>query len=396
MSLTDTAIRRSKPAEKPYKLSDQHGLFLLVQPKGGRLWRYGYRFNGKQRLLALGQYPVISLAEAREKHMEARRQVAEGIDPAVQKQIEKQGSTFEDVALRWVAHWRTDKSPRHAEYVERRMKADIFPSLGSRPIASVEAADVVAMVKGIDARGAHETARRALEVTGQIFRYGVANGVAPRNPAADIKPGDILTPFKSENFAKVSADELPALLKAVNEYKGGAITKLAMKLLAYTAVRTSELIECPWSEVNLAGARWEIAAERTKLRDAHIVPLSRQALELFKALHQITGHGQLCFPGDRNTEQPMSNNTLLKMLERIGYAHRMTGHGWRSIFSTQMHEAGWEERFIEAALAHHKRDKVAAVYNKARYLEQRTALMQAWADFLDEQLAKAPQVTAAH
>jgi integrase len=335
--------------------------------------------------MTLGEYPRISLQRARELHRDARLQLKQGVNPARPGEAQGQnGTTFEDVALIWLAHWRQDKSERHAGYVERRMRADILPALGSRSIASIEALDVVRMAQTIEARGAHETARRALEVAGQIFRHGVSNGLAPRNPATDIKPSDVLAPVKSENFARVNASEVPALLRSINEYHGSAVTKIAMKLLAYTAVRTSELISAPWAEIDIEGARWEIAAQRTKMRDAHIVPLSRQAVGLFEALHQITGHTTLCFPGDRDTTQPMSNNTLLKMLERMGYAGRMTGHGWRGIFSTEMHEQGIEERFIEAALAHHKRDKVAAAYNAAKYLGQRRALMQAWADHLDQ------------
>lgn len=383
LNLTETAIRKSKPAEKAYKLSDQHGLFLLVKANGSRLWQYGYRHGGKQRLLSLGQYPVVSLAAAREKHMEARRLLDEGIDPAARKQADKQGSTFEDVALRWLEHWRSGVTERHAGMVERRMRADLLPVLGARQVACIEAADVVEMAKAIDARGAHETARRALEVTGQIFRYAVAHGLAPRNPANDVRPSDVLAPFKSRNFARVDLKELPALLKAVNQYHGAAETRLAMRLLAYTFVRTSELIEAPWSEIDLSNARWEIPGERMKMDKPHIVPLSRQAVDLFRALHQLTGHRVLCFPGDRRPEQPMSNNTILKALERLGYAGRMTGHGWRGIASTILHESSFEDAHIELQLAHQKRDKVAAAYDYAKHLKARTAMMQWYADHLD-------------
>lgn len=388
MELSDTAIRRSKPAEKPYKLSDQHGLYLLVKPSGSRLWQYGYRFEGKQKLLSLGQYPVRSLAAAREKHMAARRLLADGIDPAAQKQADKHGSTFEDVALRWLEHWRGGVTQRHAEMVESRLRADILPSLGARLIATIEAADAVKMAKAVDGRGAHETARRALEVTGQIFRYAVAHGIAPRNPVADVKPSDVLAPFKTQNFARVELKELPELLNAMSRYHGAAETRLAMRLLAYTFVRTSELIEAPWSEVDLDNARWEIPAERMKMNKPHIVPLSRQAVELFRALHQLTGHGRLCFPGDRKPEQAMSNNTILKALERLGYAGKMTGHGWRGVASTILHENGFLDAYIELQLAHQKRDKVAAAYDYSKHLNARTEMMQWYADYLDSTARK--------
>jgi integrase len=391
MALTSTEIQRSKATTKPYKLADERGLFLLVTPSGGKLWRWKYRVDGKEKLMSFGAYPDVTLAMARERHQNARRLLASGIDPMAQRKAEKTAertateSLFASVAEKWLAHWRQGVTERHGGMVERRVKADILPALGARQIDAIEALEVVAMAKATDARGAHETARRALEVTGQIFAWAVANGYAKGNPAAGIKPTHVLAPFKSENFARVDAKELPALLKAISEYRGSAVTKLAMRLLAYTAVRTSELIEAPWSEIDLDRARWEIPPERMKMRDAHIVPLSRQAVHMFRALHQITGHTSLCFPGDRNPKQPLSNNTLLKMLERLGYKSRMTGHGWRSIFSTEMHEQGWEERYIEAALAHHKRDKIAAAYNRAAYLEQRVRLLQNWADYLDQQ-----------
>jgi integrase len=279
--------------------------------------------------------------------------------------------------------------------VERRMRADLLPVLGPRQVARIDAADVVEMAKAIDARGAHETARRSLEVTGQIFRYAVAHGLAPRNPAADVRPSDVLAPFKSQNFARVDLKELPALLKAMSQYHGAAETRLAMRLLAYTFVRTSELIEAPWSEIDFNNARWEIPAERMKMDKPHVIPLSRQAVDLFCALHQLTGHRALCFPGDRRHEQPMSNNTILKALERLGYAGRMTGHGWRGIASTILHENGFEDAHIELQLAHQKRDKVAAAYDYAKHLKARAAMMQWYADYLDSLATKSARAAVA-
>lgn len=258
------------------------------------------------------------------------------------------------------------------------------------PIDDVTAADIrTMMLKIYDERKARDIAKRAHQTTGQIFSFAVANGLAKRNPAADFKPHLILPTVKTENFARVDTKELPALLAKMDAYIGTAVTKLALWLLAYTFVRTSELIEAEWSEFDVENARWEIPAERMKMDTAHIVPLSRQAVEVLKALKMITGTHKLVFPGDIDKNKPMSNNTILKALERMGYKGVMTGHGWRGIASTVLHENGFEEQHIELQLAHMKRDKVAAAYNHAKYLKQRTDMMQWWGDYIEQQHEKA-------
>jgi integrase len=406
MPLSDIAVRTLKPRERAYKVYDRNGLFLLVNPAGSKLWRWRYRFDLKEKLMALGEYPVTSLALAREHHLAARKILASGIDPmaerkaeaeAKQKEVEAREreaeSSFEKVARKWWGWWAASKSQRHADYVLRRLEADVFPLFGRKFIEAVTAADIRKLMLAIEDRGARDVAKRAHETTGQVFRYAIAHGIASRNPAADFKPKDILTDAKEENFARVDAKELPDLLLNVESYDGDALTRLAMRLMSYTFVRTSELIEAEWSEFDLEGARWNIPAERMKMDSPHIVPLSRQSIAVLHALNLLTGHRRLVFPGANDKERPMSNNTILFALYRLGYKGRMTGHGFRGLASTILHENGFEDEHVELQLAHQKRNKVAAAYNHAKYLKQRKSMMQWWADYLDAQLAKGHQDT---
>jgi integrase len=391
MALTDTEIRRSKQGDQDYKIADGGGLFLLVSKGGGKLWRWDYRFEGKRKTMALGKYPDVSLATAREKHSDARKLLASGIDPMAQRMADKTAeqakaeNSFQAVTALWLAHWRVGKSPRHAEYTERRIKDDILPVLGSRPVAEIEAPEVVAMMKAIADRGALDIAKRARETTGQIFRYAVAHGYARRNPAAEIKPSDILPARRKENYARIDAKQLPRLLKAIEMYPGAPITRMAMKLMALTFLRTSELIGAEWSEFDLEQKRWDIPEERMKMRTPHIVPLADQAIEILEMLKPLTGNGKMVFPGDRKAVH-MSNNTILSALERMGYKGAMTGHGFRGLASTILHEQGWPHEHIELQLAHAPRNAVSAAYNHALYLEPRAKMIQHWADFLESQL----------
>jgi len=389
MALTDTEIRRSKPADKPYRLADSRGLYLQIMPTGGRLWRWKYRFDGKEKLMALGQYPDVPLAEVRDRHAAARRLLASGVDPMAERKAEKAGkrqagaSSFQAVAALWLEHWRSDKSPRHADTTARRLESNVFPYLGARPIAEIEPPELVAMVKAIEARGVGDLAKRALETTGQVFRYAIAHGYASRNPAAEFKPADVLKPIRKVNLARVEAKELPELLRAIEIYRGKVITRLAMKLMTLTFVRTSELIGARWDEVDFEARRWNIPAERMKMKTPHIIPLSRQAVEVLELLQSLTG-GDLLFPGDHDPKKPMSNNTILKALERMGYKSRQTGHGFRGLASTILHEQGYNHEHIELQLAHAPRNAVSAAYNHALYLEPRAKMMQDWADFLEQ------------
>ncbi len=387
--LTDTEIKRAKAAEKAYSMGDGGGLYLWVKPTGGKLWRWSYRFDGKEKLMSLGKYPDVPLALARERHAEARKLLATGVDPMAQRKAEKTAekiaveNTFQSVTTQWLEHWEEGKSPRHVDSVRRRMEADILPCLGARPIAEIEAPELVAMANAIQDRGARDIAKRALETVGQVFRYGIAHGYAKRNPATEIRPSDILKSSPKTNYARIDAKELPTLLRRIEVYQGKQVTRLAMKLMSMTFVRTTELIEAKWGEFDLENARWDIPAERMKMRTPHIVPLARQSLEVLEMLRDFTGSNEWLFPGDLNAAQPMSNNTILAALKRMGYKGRMTGHGFRGLASTILHEQGYAHDHIELQLAHAPRNAVSAAYNHALYLEPRAKMMQDWADFLE-------------
>jgi len=387
--LTDTEIKRAKAAEKAYSMGDGGGLYLWVKPTGGKLWRWSYRFEGKEKLMSLGKYPDVSLAQARERHTEARKLLATGVDPMALRKAEKTAekvaveNSFQSVTAQWLEHWQEGKSPRHVDSVRRRMAADILPCLGARSIAKIEAPELVAMANAIQDRGARDIAKRALETVGQVFRYGIAHGYAKRNPATEIRPSDILKSIPKTNYARIDAKELPTLLRRIEVYQGKQVTRLAMKLMATTFVRTTELIEAKWAEFDLENARWDIPAERMKMRTPHIVPLATQALEVLEMLRDLAGDSEWLFPGDFDTAQPMSNNTILAALKRMGYKGRMTGHGFRGLASTILHEQGYAHDHIELQLAHAPRNAVSAANNHALYLEPRARMMQDWADFLE-------------
>lgn len=389
MPLTDTAIKKAKPGAKPVKLSDGKGMYLLVSPAGSKLWRWKYRVLGKEKVMALGAYPDVPLAQAREAMAEARKVLATGADPMVKRKADKVASrtaainSFEAVARAWWAHWKPARSEQHAGQVMRRFEANVFPYIGPRPVSEIQAPELVAMLKAIEKRGVNDLAKRALQTSGQVFRYAIAHGLATRNPATDIKPSDVLASRQKQNLARIDGKELPQLLRHIEGYKGAATTRLAMKMMALTFVRTTELIGARWEEFDLDGARWDIPADRMKMKTPHIVPLSAQAVNLLKTLQLITGHSALLFPGERDHEKSMSNNTILKALERMGYKGRMTGHGFRGVASTLLHEMGFDHAHIELQLAHQERDEVSAAYNHATYIKQRASMMQDWADYLD-------------
>ena len=360
-----------------------------MQPNGLTRWLLRYRHGAKERTASLGQYPDISLKEARDRRDAVRKTVALGIDPVADKRAKQAANeanaanNFEAVAREWWQQWRGARSNHHAESVLNRLKLDVFPAIGARPVNDIEAAELVRMVKGIAGRGALDLARRCLQISGQVFRYAIAHGKAARNPAADIRPSDVLPSRKRENYARVDARELPALLRKIEAYAGTPVTRLAMKLMALTFVRTSELIGARWEEFDLEAGRWNIPAERMKMKTPHIVPLSAQAVDALRTLHTVTGHRELLFPGERSPRKPMSNNTILKALERMGYKGTMTGHGFRGVASTVLHEHEFDHAHIELQLAHAPRDAVSAAYNHATYLPQRAAMMQWWGDYLD-------------
>lgn len=393
MALSDVAIKQAKPQAKTQKLADGGGLYLEVTPAGGKLWRYKYRFGGKEKRLALGAYPEISLKDVRERHLQARKLLADGIDPGEHRKAVKieqakiESNTFRIWGDKWHQYWQAGKSERHTEYVKRRLEADIYPIIGDLPITAINAPEIVRTVKSIANRGALEMAKKAHQHIGQIFRYAIAHGDesdVTRNPANDIKPSDIIETRRKVNYARVEIKELPGLLRAIDAASISVITRLAIKLMALTFVRTTELIGGRWCEVDLEGAQWRIPADRMKMKDPHIVPLSSQAVDVLKTLQIITGDGALMFPNQTaGGTGTMSNNTILKALERMGYKGMMTGHGFRGIASTALHEQGFDHQHIELQLAHAERNEVSAAYNHALYLKQRTAMMQHWADYLD-------------
>ncbi|CAN5352292.1 tyrosine-type recombinase/integrase [soil metagenome] len=382
------------------RLADAKGMYLEVTAAGGKYWRMKYRHAGKEKRLALGVYPAVSLAQARKACDQAREALTAGDDPAQLKReakltkAEGDASTFEKVARQWWEHWRGPKSPRHAAYVLCRLEADVFPALGVRPVASITAPHLLAMAKGIEARGALEIAKRALQTCGQILRYAVAHGLIERNPAADVRPADALKPQKKENYARLDAREMPELLRKIEAYQGSVYTRMAMKLMALTFVRTGELIGARWQDFDFGAAEWRIPGRVNdakgkkvygmKMDTPHIVPLAPQAVEVLQALHTVSGGGKLLFPGERDHDKPMSNNTILAALKRMGYAGRMTGHGFRGVASTILHEQGFAHHAIELQLAHQERNSVSASYNHATYLAERRTMMNQWANHLDK------------
>lgn len=391
MALKDLAVRIAKPRDSAYKLSDGAGLYVYISPSGGKLWRWDYRFEGKAKTMAIGKYPDVPLVLARERHAAGRQLLATGVDPMERRKSAKteeqvgRDSAFVKVAEKWLDHWRHGKSARHVDSTKRRLATNIVPFLGNKLVKEITAPHLVAMVKAIQERGARDIAKRALETAGQIFRFAVAHGYADRNPAADIRPADVLQKAFKTNYARIDAKELPHLLRQIQVYPGRHVTRIAIKLLALTFVRTGELIAAKWSEFDFEGARWDIPAERMKMRASHIVPLSKQTLESLAELHTLTGTSEWLFPGEGRSKTHMSNNTILKGLERMGYKGAMTGHGFRGLASTILHEQEYPHDHIEIQLAHTQRNAVSAAYNHATYLKQRTKMMQDWADYLEAQ-----------
>jgi integrase len=389
MPLTDTRIKTAKAKNQKFSLPDSQGLRLDVTSAGGKLWRWKYRFEGKEKLMAFGRYPEVSLLVARQRHSEGRKLLASGIDPMAARKARKtaeqvsSSNSFATISAQWLEHWSDGKSPRHVDSVRRRMAVDILPCVGRHPITEIEAPALVEMVKAIERRGARDIAKRTLQMAGQVFRFAIAHGYAKRNPAGDIRPSDILKATRSINYARIDAKELPDLLRRIEVYRGTHLTRLAIKLMALTFVRTGELVGARWSEFNIEEERWDIPLERMKMRTPHIVPLSNQAMEVLDLLRPLSGTSELLFPGDRSPTVPMSNNTILKALDRMGYKGRMTGHGFRGLASTLLHEQGFSHDHIELQLAHAPRNAVSAAYNHALHLNARKKMMQDWADFLE-------------
>ena len=396
MALTDTAIRSAKPKAKTFKLFDSGGLYLEISPTGGKWWRWKYRFAGKEKRLSFGVYPNVGLKAAREKRDASRKQHAAGLDPAEARKAEKLAQagaeSFEAIVREWHMKFSKGWSKEYSDRILRRFENDLFPWLGKRPIAKVEPPELLAVLRRIESRGAFETAHRARENCDQLFCYAMATGRAQRNPAADLRGA--LAPSKVIHHASITdPKEIGGLLRAIDVYEGLFITKCALRLAPFVFIRPGELRKAEWSEFDFNKSEWRIPGKRMKMKVLHIVPLSRQAVEILRELEPLTNRTipakpnapRYVFPGARSPERPMSENTILAALRRMGYTkEEMTGHGFRSMASTLLHEQGWNHQAIERQLAHAERNQVSAAYNYAEHLPERRRMMQSWADYLDQ------------
>lgn len=386
--LTDTKVRQAKPGPKPYKLTDGNGLFLLVNPNGTRYWRLKYRLAGREKLFAVGVYPEISLAQAREKALEARRLIREGQDPVAERKrqraatVASSAETFQAIAEEWITSRAGIWSATYREAIQSALAANLYPQIGTHPIRSITVPVMRESLLLMERRGALAALRKVRMWASQVFRYAIATGRADIDPAAPLR--GTFKAHKPKNFAAVTkAQEFGELLAKIRAYDGSVVTRAAMLLMAYTFVRTQELRGAEWSELDLESATWRVPAERMKMGEEHIVPLSRQALQALKELQLLTGKSRLVFPNERNPQKPMSENTVLYALYRLGYHSRATGHGFRSSASTMLNELGFDPDVIERQLAHRERNKVRAAYHRAEYLLERRDMMQRWAAHVD-------------
>ncbi len=382
--LTRAKIDAAKPGEKPYKLYDGDNLFLLVQPNGRRHWRYKFRWQRKERLLALGPYPEVSLKEARQGRDEARRQLAQGINPVEARKAQRttQSETFQALALEWLERQQHALTEETRRLARRRLERFAFPAIGSRPIAEIEPREVLRLLRRIEAQGKHETAHRVRQRIGQIFRFAVATDRAERDPTADLQGALATRPTKS-HAAITNPHDAGALLRAMAGYAGQPTTWAALHLLALTFLRPGELRKASWEEIDLEAATWRVPAERMKMRREHIVPLAPQAVGHLRELYSLTGNRPYVFESTR-PGRPLSENTVTSALRAMGYSGDvMTAHGFRAMASMLLHEQGWPPEVIELQLAHAQRSQVAAAYNRSARLEERRRMMEAWADYLD-------------
>jgi len=383
--LSDTRVRAAKPRDRAYKLYDERGLFLFVTPTGGRLWRLKYRLRDREKLISLGAYPDVGLKRAREKRDEARKLLADGVDPSSERHERRSAllETFEGVAEEWLELQRKSLAPETISILGSRLKSALYPYLGSKPVVAITAQEVLGALRRIEARGRHETAHRVRALAGRVLRYAVATGRAQHDAAADLK--EALAPVKSRNFASVTDPaRVGELMRAIDGYTGHPVTALALKLAPLVFVRPGELRAAEWTEFDLPGAEWRIPGARMKMGDPHIVPLSRQALAILGELQPLARGGRYLFPSLRTRARPMSNNTINAALRRLGYtSEEQTGHGFRTMASTLLNEQSFPPDVIELQLAHSERNKVRAAYNKAQRLPERRKMMQAWADYLD-------------
>lgn len=389
MPLTDTEIKKIKPGKKIIKLSDGRGLLLQVVPAGGKWWRFRYRFDGKQKTISMGTYPDVPLAKARERREEARRLLADGIDPSENRKIQKAARTeqsansFEVVAREWFAKFKPGWAPTHSEKIIKRLENDVFPWLGSRPIAEITAPELLTCLRRIEGRGALDTAHRAHQNCGQVFRYAVQTGRAVRDPSSDLRGA--LPPPRREHYASITEPSAVAeLLRAIDGFRGTFIVQCALKLSPLLFVRPGELRKAKWKEFDLEKGEWSYLVTKTKTD--HLVPLASQAVAILRELHALTRHLEHVFPG-RDPLKSMSGAAINASLRRMGYDTKteITGHGFRAMARTILHqEIGIPPEIIEHQLAHRVPDSLGKAYNRTKFIKERRKMMQQWADYLDK------------
>ena len=388
MPLTDTKIRNTKPTSKPQRLFDERGLYLEVAPAGGKWWRFKYRFQGREKRLSLGVYPDVSLRDARDRRDEARKLLADSVDPSENRRAAKSARTdsaansFEVVTREWFNKYSPGWAPGHSSRVIRRFERDLFPWIGARLIAEIVAPELLTVLRRIESRGSLDTAHRALNTCGQVFRYAIATGRCERDPSGDLRGA--LQPVKGGHFAAATEpSELSEILRAIDGYKGMLTVCCALRLAPLVFVRPGELRKAEWKDVDLSRAEWRYVV--TKTETPHIVPLSRQALEILREVQPLTGDGRYVFPGARTSDRPMSDNAILAAMRRMGIAkEEMTGHGFRAVARTILDEVlGVRPDLIEHQLAHAVRDPNGRAYNRTAHLAERKKMMQQWADYLD-------------
>jgi integrase len=393
MALTDLKVKAAKAAEKPYKLTDERGLHLLVKPNGGRYWRWSYRFMGKQKTMALGTYPDIGLADARSRRDEARRLLAGGVDPSEDRKAqrtqrsERAANSFEAIARRWYAHGVTSGwTGSYASKTLRRLEKDVFPWIGGRPVAELQAPDFLTVARRVAARGAVDTSHRIIQICGQIMRFAIAEGVADRNPVADLRGALPTAPVK--HMASVTDPaRVGELLRAFDAFKGTLTVQCALRLAPLVFTRPVELRKARWADIDLDAGMWMIPAEMMKMRKPHLVPLSTQAVAVLREIKPLSGDGEYVFPGARDPKRPMSDAAINAALRRMGIDTReeLTGHGFRAMARTILHEQlGYAPEWIEQQLAHKTSDPLGEAYARAKFIHQRKEMMQSWADYLDK------------
>ncbi|EEJ7465286.1 tyrosine-type recombinase/integrase [Salmonella enterica subsp. enterica] len=392
MKLTARQISTAKPTEKPYKLSDGGGLYLLVNPNGSRYWRMKYRYAGKEKLLSIGVYPDVTLAEARDKRTLAKRILAAGDDPSEVKQAEREAknlavnNSFELLALEWHEHKKPNWSSGYADDILEYLRKDIFPYIGKKAITDIKPMTMLSVLKKMEDRGVLDKLKKTRQACRQIFTYAIITGRAEFNPVTDLA-GALKTP-KQQHFPHLMPTQIGPFIHAVNTYSGSKVTRIATLLLMYTSVRTIELRASEWTEFDLDNDLWQIPKERMKMRRPHLVPLSRQVKSHLLELKKITGWGKYVFPGRNDAHKPMSEASINQVIKRIGFAGKVTGHGFRHTMSTILHEKGFNSAWIEAQLAHADRNTIRGTYNHAQYLDGRREMLQWYADYLDELVGK--------